>query len=483
MNKGKIFRKNSDVLVFIPCYNEKDNVRKIHKEIRELNIRPDILFVDDNSPDGTGEILDQMSQKDRNLFVMHRSGKLGIGSAHQAGIEWAYTRGYGRLITMDCDFTHPPEYIPKLIESLNGYDIVSTSRYMRKGSLKGWNIIRKTLTHLGHLMTKFLLKMPYDATGAFRLYDLERIPKDIFSLVASKGYSFFFESLYVLNLNGFKIKEIPIHLPPRTYGSSKMETKDIIQSLKQLYSTYTNTVSNRDKYLFKNETEAEPIGYEQEWDIYWKKQKNAGNFLYDSIASFYRTFIIKPTLNHFIKKYFSPGSSLLHAGCGSGQVDTDISKKFKVTAMDVSINALKINKKVHKNRCKLLKGDIFAIPLSEESVDGIYNLGVMEHFTQEDIQRILKEFHKVLKENGKIVIFWPPEFGSSVTFLKMVKFGLEKIFRKKDVKIHPDEISRIQSREQAIKIFEKADFNVLEYYFGPRDFFTHSIIIAQKRSN
>jgi len=480
---NKTFKKDSGLLIFIPCYNERGNVKKIHDEIRKLEIKPDILFVDDNSPDGTGEILDELADKDPKMHVLHRPGKLGIGSAHQTGIKWAYKKGYKKLITMDCDFTHPPEYIPKLIESLDGFDIVSTSRYMKKGSLRGWNIMRKTLTRLGHITTRILLKMPYDATGAFRLYNLEKMPEQVFDLVNSKGYSFFFESLYILNLNNFKIKEIPIHLPPRTYGSSKMEFKDIAQSLKQLYSTYKNTTSKKDSYLLAGAfpENNEKKGYEQEWDVYWEKQKNADNALYDTIASFYRTFIIKPTLNHFTKKYFPPQSNILHAGCGSGQVDTDISRKFKIIAMDVSANALKINKRVNKNRCKLLKGDIFSIPLSTKSVDGIYNLGVMEHFSQDDIQKILKEFHRVLKNDGKLLIFWPPEFGSSVTFLKGVKYILEKVFLKKNVKIHPDEISRIQSKRQVISIFKKADFKIEKYYFGPRDFFTHSIIVAQKQ--
>lgn len=223
--------------------------------------------------------------------------------------------------------------------------------------------------------------------------------------------------------------------------------------------------------------------YEEEWDVYWKKQRTAGNILYDVIASFYRTFIIRPALNHFIKKYFPAKSTILHAGCGSGRVDTQISKIFNIIGMDISANALEINRKVNKNRCQLVKGDIFSIPFPQNSMDGIYNLGVMEHFSHKDIQKILKEFHRVLKEDGKVVIFWPPEFGSSVTLLKVVKYVLENVFGRKDVKIHPDEISRIQSKEEAVNIFQEANFEVLEYYFGPRDFFTHSIIIARKGLN
>lgn len=220
--------------------------------------------------------------------------------------------------------------------------------------------------------------------------------------------------------------------------------------------------------------------YEEEWDVYWEKQKTAGSALYDLIASFYRTIIIRPALNYFIKKYFSPKSKILHAGCGSGQVDTQISKIFNIIGLDISANALEINRKVNRGRCRLVKGDIFAMPFPKGSLDGIYNLGVMEHFSHEDIQKILQEFHRVLKDDGKIIFFWPPEFGSSVTFLKMVKFILEKVLGRKDVKIHPDEISRLQSKAQAKDILKKGNFKIVEYYFGPRDFFTHSIIVAKK---
>lgn len=223
--------------------------------------------------------------------------------------------------------------------------------------------------------------------------------------------------------------------------------------------------------------------YEEEWDEYWKKPKTIGNITYDVIASFYRTLIIRPALNRFIKKYFPPKSKLLHAGCGSGQVDTEISRIFAIIGLDISANALEINRKVNDGRCQLVKGDIFSIPFPKNSMDGVYNLGVMEHFSREDIQKILSEFHRVLKEDGKVVIFWPPEFGSSVSFMKVVEYLLRRVFGKRDVKLRPDEISRIQSKTEAIEIFRRADFEVLEYYFGPRDFFTHSIIVARKGSS
>lgn len=174
---------SSRPLVMIPTYNERDNVERICGDILALGIELDILFVDDNSPDGTGPVLDALAARHANVRVLHRSGKLGIGSAHLAGIDWAYRQGYQLLVTMDCDYTHPPEYIPRFLELAGSHDVAVGSRYMLKTSLSEWNLFRKGLTLLGHFLTRNLLGMPYDATGAYRAYRLDRIPRQTFDLV------------------------------------------------------------------------------------------------------------------------------------------------------------------------------------------------------------------------------------------------------------------------------------------------------------
>ncbi len=219
------------ILVMLPTYNEKDNVKKMCSRIFDTGISLDILFVDDNSPDGTGQILDEISKERPGIFIMHRPGKLGIGTAHQDGIRWAYSHGYTHLVTMDSDFTHSPENIPDLLKYADDYEVVVGSRFLLKNSLDGWNLWRKFMTHTGHLLTRTLLKVPYDATGAMRLYRIDKIPMALFGNVRSKGYSFFFESLCILNLNRHPIREIPIVLPPRTYGTSKLAFRDMVQCL------------------------------------------------------------------------------------------------------------------------------------------------------------------------------------------------------------------------------------------------------------
>jgi ubiquinone/menaquinone biosynthesis C-methylase UbiE len=226
-------------------------------------------------------------------------------------------------------------------------------------------------------------------------------------------------------------------------------------------------------------TDSKEKAGQQDWDIYWADKDKAGNAVYDFLAGIYRRLIVKNILNHFIKKYFPPGIKVLHAGCGSGQVDVDITKFLDITALDISENALRIYRRVNGEESKIVQGSIFNLPFSNETFDGLYNLGVMEHFTQEEINEILIEFRRVLKPGGRMVILIPPVFGFTVFVLDSAHFILNKIFRMK-IKLHPDEITRVKSRKHAIETFEGAGFKVLEYYFGIKDIFTQAVIVAEK---
>ncbi len=478
-------------LILIPTYNEAENVEAIFNEIHRLNLDADILFIDDHSPDGTGDIIDRLVGRYSHLSVIHRSGKLGIGSAHLEGIRWAYKNNYTILITMDCDFSHSPRYLSDFIRYSTNYDIVIGSRYIEQGSLPGWNWYRKSLTYIGHYLISKILKMPYDATGAFRLYRLDKIPAGIFDMIESRTYSFFFESLYILHRNGFRVKEFPIKLPNRTYGHSKMTLRLAAHSLTRLIRIYFKTLTHKGLFLYFHpqafdsrgcSTSTEPTRLnttQADWNDYWSVNKRTTSRVYDLIAAFYRKFVIKRTLNHFVKKYFEGGSEILHAGCGSGMVDRDVANWVNLSALDISISALNIYRKHNMNVHKLIHGDISDIPVKNESFDGIYSLGVMEHFSEEGIHKILREFHRVLKPKKKMIIFWAPELGLSVLFLKAVHYTLNNFFNK-NIKLHPDEITRARSKEQVKSILAKADLKMIDYYFGIKDFFTHAIIVIEK---
>ncbi len=222
------------------------------------------------------------------------------------------------------------------------------------------------------------------------------------------------------------------------------------------------------------------LSKEQEgWDEYWLNQANHRRRLYDSIASFYRTHIIKRSLNGFVLKYFPDSSELLHAGCGAGQVDVDLVKKMKITALDISLPALERYRALHGELARTARGSILELPFQKESFDGVYNLGVMEHFFEKDIHVILHEFHRVLKPQGKIVLFWPPEYGLSVAAFKVIHFFCNTLL-KKNIELCPTEFTHLHSKKHALRLLENSGFKLLEYSFGSGDAFTHAIVIGQK---
>ncbi|MDP2797273.1 MAG: class I SAM-dependent methyltransferase, partial [Methanoregula sp.] len=175
----------------------------------------------------------------------------------------------------------------------------------------------------------------------------------------------------------------------------------------------------------------------QEWDEYWAKDQQAHNRIYDKIAVFYRRYIIKPYLKRYFSKYFLNKLKILHAGCGGGQVEEGIIDSQSVIGLDISVNALTLYQKNHHDS-NLILGDVSIIGIKNESLDGIYNLGVMEHFSEDRINHILLEFHRILKKNGIIILFWPPRYGATVIFLKGVHYFFNSVLGKK-IQLHPPE--------------------------------------------
>lgn len=223
-----------ETLLVVPTYNERENVELLYQQVKALGLDLDLLFVDDGSPDGTGLILDAIARDDARVRVLHRAGKQGVGSAHLAGIRDAYEHRYRILLTMDADLTHSPSLLPRFLAHDGDASLVVGSRYVLARSIADWNVVRRFITRLGHVLTNRLLGVPYDATGALRLYRLDRIPATAFDAVTGRGYEFFFESLFVLCQQGVRVGEIPIPLPKRAYGHSKMTPRDVLNGLGML---------------------------------------------------------------------------------------------------------------------------------------------------------------------------------------------------------------------------------------------------------
>jgi dolichol-phosphate mannosyltransferase len=199
------------------------NIEPILLSIIENYLDLDILIIDDNSLDGTVESIMAIKAKTKNLTLISRTEKLGIGSAHILALNYARENKYDYLITMDGDGAHKPEIISTFLKISADYDVVIGSRYLVRNSLAEWNLFRKTLTNLIHLLTRVSLDLRYDSSSAFRCYNMARMPEILFSGLKSVGYDFFFESLFELTkYNYMKIHEIPIDLPARIYGNSKL---------------------------------------------------------------------------------------------------------------------------------------------------------------------------------------------------------------------------------------------------------------------
>ena len=224
---------------------------------------------------------------------------------------------------------------------------------------------------------------------------------------------------------------------------------------------------------------AKALKEEKEWDKYWTKKKTKSQAIYRLLASLYRDLIIKQALNYFIGSEFKKNAKLLHAGSGAGQVDKDLVLRFNITALDISAEALKLYKLQNGDKAKTLKASIFDIPAKASTFDGIYNLGVMEHFTKDEDEKILLELKRVLKPKGKIVLFWPPKYGPTVLFLNSTHFILNNILGR-NIRLHPEEISLVENKKMVEDILKKCGFKLVKFYFGPRDLFTHCVVIAQK---
>jgi dolichol-phosphate mannosyltransferase len=212
-------------LVIIPTYNELANVSKLIPSIYAIVPDIHILIVDDNSPDGTGELMATWAKtlyKDR-LFLLQRPGKLGLGSAYIAGFKWALDRGYRLILEMDADFSHNPAYLPSLLHNAEHCHLVLGSRYIKGGGVTNWSLIRKLISRGGCLYSRLLLGLPFnDLTGGYKCFRREVLAQIDLDSIRSNGYSFQIEMTYRAFLQGFTIGEIPIVFEERCAGKSKM---------------------------------------------------------------------------------------------------------------------------------------------------------------------------------------------------------------------------------------------------------------------
>jgi dolichol-phosphate mannosyltransferase len=219
-------------LVIIPTYNEAENIRSIVGRVRASVPEAHILIADDNSPDGTGKLADQIAAGDDQVRVLHRAGKQGLGAAYLAGFRWGLERDYGVLIEMDADGSHQPEELPRLLTALGGADLVLGSRWVPGGRVVNWPAHRKLISRGGSTYSRLLLDMPLrDITGGYRAFRRATLEGLGLSGVASQGYCFQVDLARRSVKAGYHVVEVPITFVERAHGDSKMSRDILVEAL------------------------------------------------------------------------------------------------------------------------------------------------------------------------------------------------------------------------------------------------------------
>jgi dolichol-phosphate mannosyltransferase len=221
------------VLILVPTYNERDNVREVASAFLAPVPEAELLFIDDNSPDGTGDLLDELAAADERVHVLHRPGKMGLGTAYLEGFAWGMERGYDLFIEMDADFSHDPKYLPEMVRlAREGADVVVGSRYIAGGGTVNWGIGRQVISRAGGAYARTVLGAPIqDLTSGFVCYRREALERIDLDEIKSNGYGFQIEMKYRALRAGLSIAELPIVFVDRRVGQSKMSRAIFVEAL------------------------------------------------------------------------------------------------------------------------------------------------------------------------------------------------------------------------------------------------------------
>ena len=219
-------------MVVVPTYNERDNIERLVGEILAQDDGIDVLIVDDNSPDGTGEIADKMVAETSRVHVIHRAGKLGLGSAYREGFKYALGKGAEYIVEMDADFSHDPKMLPLFFQKIRDYDLVIGSRYLNGVSVVNWPIRRLILSYCASVYTRIVTGLRIsDCTGGFKCFRRTVLESIALDKIKSDGYSFQIEMNYRCVEKGFRVGELPIIFIDRHAGSSKMSKKIVREAV------------------------------------------------------------------------------------------------------------------------------------------------------------------------------------------------------------------------------------------------------------
>lgn len=230
--------KTKRTLISTATYNEQENIRELIAEILETVPDAHVLVVDDASPDGTGALVDACAARDARVHVIHRAGKLGLGSAILEALRFAIREDYELMVNMDADFSHPPADLPRLLEAMSSADVVIGSRYVPGGGVVGWGFRRRFMSSMINVYSRLLLGLRVrDSSGGFRCYRISRMREIDLDRILSRGYSWQEEFLFYCQRAGCRIREVPITFHDRRSGSSKVNLREAAAALGILSAT------------------------------------------------------------------------------------------------------------------------------------------------------------------------------------------------------------------------------------------------------
>jgi dolichol-phosphate mannosyltransferase len=234
-------------LVIIPTFNERDNLPRLLPSVLGQHPSIEVLVVDDASPDGTGQIADGMAAHDSRIHVLHRSGKLGLGTAYLDGFRWGIERGFDYLFEMDADFSHDPAHLPQFLEAIQRFDVVLGSRYLHgRVTVVNWPIGRLLLSYFANVYARWVTGLPVaDATGGFKCFRRVVLESLALDRVESNGYAFQIEMSFRAWKKGFKLGEIPIMFVDRDIGESKMSKRIVREAVWRVWRLRLLSISGR----------------------------------------------------------------------------------------------------------------------------------------------------------------------------------------------------------------------------------------------
>ncbi|GER90824.1 dolichol-phosphate mannosyltransferase [Dictyobacter vulcani] len=225
-------------LIIIPTYNEAENLPSLLHGIFSYLPHTDVLIVDDNSPDGTGQLVEDMRKQNQQIHILHRPGKLGLGTAYITGFKYALLHNYAAIFEMDADFSHDPQYLPAFIAAIEEADLVIGSRYIPGGNTPNWSLLRRLISGSGNIFAREVLHIPVrDCTGGFRCYRRQTLEALDLDAIKSRGYAFQIEMTYRVLRQGLKVVETPIIFVDRRLGQSKMSRKIMLEAFTYVIKT------------------------------------------------------------------------------------------------------------------------------------------------------------------------------------------------------------------------------------------------------